>query len=191
MTKKSNKYTYVKLTSAWIYDPRIARKSDKEWRELLTAFVNNPDNWHYDSGCHPVRLEYVRLRKTIADKIFKRDKHICVYCGSTDNLEIDHINRNPKDNRKSNLRIVESYKNSVNKKIREGSTSGIIGVNWDKNRSKWMVRISYKNKTTTLGRFDNKNEAIKTRLKAELEYFGRDFAPQRHLFEEYGVGVNE
>ena len=30
-------------------------------------------------------------------------------------------------------------------------------------------------------------EAIRTRLKAELKYFGNEFAPQRHLFKKYGI----
>lgn len=43
-----------------------------------------------------------------------------------------------------------------------------------------------KEKTKTLGRFNNLSDAIKTRLKAEKEYYG-EFAPQRNLFEQYGV----
>lgn len=38
-----------------------------------------------------------------------------------------------------------------------------------------------------LGKFTEKEEAIRTRLKAELKYFGNEFAPQRHLFKKYGI----
>ncbi len=31
----------------------------------------------------------------------------------------------------------------------------------------------------------NKDEAIKNRLLAEIKFFGKEFAPQRHLFKEY------
>jgi len=37
-----------------------------------------------------------------------------------------------------------------------------------------------------IGLFDNKDDAIKARLKAEKKYFG-EFAPQRHLFEQYEI----
>ena len=37
-----------------------------------------------------------------------------------------------------------------------------------------------------LGCFSDKEIAIKVRLEAEAKYFG-DFAPQRHLFEQYGI----
>lgn len=44
--------------------------------------------------------------------------------------------------------------------------------------------LRYKQKS--LGKFINKKDAIVARLKAEKEYFG-EFAPQRRLFEEYGI----
>ena len=45
------------------------------------------------------------------------------------------------------------------------------------------------NKTKYLGSFKNKEGAIKARLEAEAKYFG-EFAPQRHLFEQYGININ-
>lgn len=42
------------------------------------------------------------------------------------------------------------------------------------------------NKEIYLGAFASKDDAIKTRLEAEAKHFG-EFAPQRHLFEEYGI----
>ena len=37
-----------------------------------------------------------------------------------------------------------------------------------------------------LGHFDNKDDAIRARLNAEVKYFG-EFAPQKHLYEQYGI----
>ena len=34
----------------------------------------------------------------------------------------------------------------------------------------------------------NQEDAIKARLKAELKYFG-EFAPQKHLFKQYGIAT--
>ena len=67
------------------------------------------------------------------------------------------------------------------------NNSGYIGVSWDKSRQKWSVRIQTGEKYASLGRFNNKEDAIKARLQGELQYFGLEFAPQRHLFEEYGI----
>ena len=98
----------------------------------------------------------------------------------------DHEDRNELNNRKYNLRECISIENSRNRNISLNNTSGFIGVCWDKNNSKWLSSIGVNRKTIYLGRFESKNDAICARLKAEQEYFG-DFAPQRHLFEEYGI----
>lgn len=45
------------------------------------------------------------------------------------------------------------------------------------------------NKTKYLGSFKNKEGAIKARLEAEAKYFG-EFAPQKHLFEQYGIKID-
>lgn len=47
-----------------------------------------------------------------------------------------------------------------------------------------QITVNYKNKR--LGVYQNKKDAIRARLKSEIEYFG-EFAPQRHLFKEYGI----
>lgn len=46
--------------------------------------------------------------------------------------------------------------------------------------------IDMNHKRINIGTFNDKNDAIIARLKAEKEYFG-EFAPQQHLFEEYGI----
>ena len=43
-------------------------------------------------------------------------------------------------------------------------------------------------KNIHLGVFEDKEDAIKERLNAEVKYFG-EFAPQTHLFKEYGIEV--
>lgn len=69
---------------------------------------------------------------------------------------------------------------------KKNNTSGFSGVSWDKERSKWVAYIVIDKKRKKLGRFDDKKDAIKTRLLAEEKYFG-EFAPQRHLFKEYSI----
>lgn len=82
-------------------------------------------------------------------------------------MEVDHINHNPADNRKENLRIVEHYKNITYSKTRTDNTSGRKGVYWDKSRQKWMASITYNKKTYYLGRFDDFEDAVKAREDAE------------------------
>lgn len=89
-----------------------------------------------------------------------------------DNVIIDHINGNPLDNRKCNLRIATPTQNNMNMKKRSDNISGYKGVGWQKKRNKWRARITINKKTIELGHFNTIEEAIKARQKAEEEYFG-------------------
>lgn len=98
----------------------------------------------------------------------------------------DHIDRNKRDNRKRNLRKCTPLENTRNASIRADNTSGFIGVSWDKSMSQWRVQIVVDGEDIRLGYFSNKIDAIVTRLRAEKQYF-KEFAPQRHLFEQYNI----
>ena len=98
----------------------------------------------------------------------------------------DHINRNPLDNRKENLRKCTTTENIQNSSLRNNNTSGIIGVSWNKNKNKWRARIVVNGQEKSLGYFVNKDDAIRIRLNAEAKYF-KEFSPQQHLFEQYGI----
>ncbi len=98
---------------------------------------------------------------------------------------IDHENRIKYDCRKNNLRFATNQENMMNKGLGSNNTSGVIGVSWSKEREKWEAYIR-KNKRKFLGYFYDFTEAVIARLTAEKELFG-EFAPQRHLFEQYGI----
>lgn len=101
-------------------------------------------------------------------------------------IEVDHENRNRKDNRKNNLRNCSHFENSRNKSISVLNKSGVTGVSWSKEKQCWQISITINFKQKHLGYNKNIENAIFIRLKAEKELFG-DFAPQRHLFEQYGI----
>jgi len=85
---------------------------------------------------------------------------------------VDHINRNPLDNRKVNLRICTSHENSMNASLSKNNTSGVNGVYWDKSKNKWCAEIKYNYKKIFIGRYDSLEKATEMRTKAELKYFG-------------------
>jgi hypothetical protein len=101
-------------------------------------------------------------------------------------LVIDHINRHPEDNRKENLRICNDSLNGQNKTIQKNNTTGIIGVSFNKRDNEFESYLTINNKKNNLGHSKKLDDAIYIRLKAEKEYFG-EFAPQRHLFKQYGI----
>lgn len=54
---------------------------------------------------------------------------------------IDHINRNPMDNRWKNLREANHSQNAYNMPIRKDNISGVKGVCWNKKAKKWKVDL--------------------------------------------------
>lgn len=98
----------------------------------------------------------------------------------------DHANRNTLDNRRENLRPATSTNNSQNRTRQRNNTSGFTGVCWNKKEQMWVARIGLNGKNKNLGCFTDKTEAIRCRLLAEAKYYG-EFAPQRHLFEQYEI----
>ncbi|MGA2915581.1 MAG: HNH endonuclease [Sedimentisphaerales bacterium] len=55
---------------------------------------------------------------------------------------VDHINRIKTDNRRSNLRIVNTRQNNLNRKLK--NNTGLIGVSVSKDRRSFFVRASYR-----------------------------------------------
>lgn len=101
-------------------------------------------------------------------------------------LVIDHKDRNKKNNKKNNLRIVTQQENTVNRSTNKNNEFGVAGVH--KNRSKsnpYGVTIGAKGRLFS-GYYPTLEEAIIARLTKEKELFG-DNAPQKHLFKEYGI----
>lgn len=101
----------------------------------------------------------------------------------------DHKDRNPFNNRKYNLREPGKCGNAQNHSLRKDNNTGVSGVHFDKRSGHYVARIQANNKRILLGQFASLNDAIKARLEAEIKYYG-EFAPQRHLFDEYNIGVD-
>lgn len=99
---------------------------------------------------------------------------------------IDHKNRNRLDNRKENLRQATMMQQAQNRSLQSNNTSGVVGVYYRKERDAWFAQITVNGITKTIKYTHNKDEAIRARLEAEKEYFG-EFAPQKHLFEQYKI----
>lgn len=132
---------------------------------------------------HVLINEYHRLETKIDKRIVAMSEVLGYkYC--------DHIDRNTLNNRKYNFRKATAQENNRNHSISRANTSKIIGVGWHKTLCKWQARIWISKQEIHLGYFDKKEDAIRARLLAEQKHF-KEFAPQRHLFEEYGIVAKE
>lgn len=93
---------------------------------------------------------------------------------------VDHINGNPLDNRKSNLRICTQQNNIWNKtKLSANNTSGVLGVYKDNrkgHKSNWIAEIKYNDIKIYLSAYINFEDAVYCRYFAEKLLF-KEFSP--------------
>lgn len=87
-------------------------------------------------------------------------------------FEIDHENNIRDDNRWCNLRPATSNQNRHNALIREDNTSGVKGVDWDKRRNKWRVRVKAFDKRHHVGYFTDIAEAEAAAIQKRNELHG-------------------
>lgn len=87
-------------------------------------------------------------------------------------VQVDHINLDKLDNRRTNLRFATGTQQRANTPLRRNNTSGFKGVSWDKDRRKWQATIRCNDKRYHLGRFDAIEEAAAAYDAAAIHFFG-------------------
>jgi len=86
--------------------------------------------------------------------------------------QIDHINRNPLDNRRENLREATARQNIANMALTKLNKSGVKGVFWNKRQNRWNAVIKDHGKVKHLGSFFCLRKAAQTYDKAAKEMHG-------------------
>jgi len=82
--------------------------------------------------------------------------------------EVDHIDRDPGNDRWANLRESDRTGNTQNRAIRSDNKSGAIGVRWNEQRGKWQVQVNH----VHIGLFNDFEEAIAARDAAARDLQG-------------------
>ncbi len=120
--------------------------------------------WYYNRSGYVVSGQY-RLNRVIMN------------CNDK-NFVVDHIDRNPKDNRKINLRICFQKNNTCNSSKRSNNSSGVTGIWKHKHRKNpyWYAEIMINSEKISLGKSLSFNEMVKRRLYAEWKYF-EEYSP--------------
>lgn len=90
--------------------------------------------------------------------------------GAAPGFVVDHINGNPIDNRRSNLRVVSFRENQQNLRLSAQNSSGFRGVTFDKARSKWVAQAKMNGKRVFIGRFGSIEEAAEATHKWRLKH---------------------
>lgn len=97
---------------------------------------------------------------------------------------IDHVDGNPNNNRKNNLRICKQSENVINKSFTSNNTSGFIGVSLRKQRGAYDPEIRKGNIRCHLGYTKTLQEAVYKRYIAEQLIFG-EFANEAEQNRKY------
>ena len=90
--------------------------------------------------------------------------------------DLDHINRDPRDNRPCNLRIATRSGNRYNSKNQRNNTSGYRGVSWKKETKKWQVSVQMNGRRKHLGYFEGLEEAARV-FDEHLKQVAGEFYP--------------
>lgn len=86
---------------------------------------------------------------------------------------VDHKDGNGLNNTRGNIKATTRSKNGRNRHgNRSDNKSGYAGVAYQTKAKKWKATIAYKGKQMYLGIFDNVEDAISARKKAERKYWG-------------------
>jgi len=115
--------------------------------------------WHA-SAITPPNNAYANHTLLANGKRFRVLMHRLII-GAPPDAMVDHINGNPLDNRRSNLRLCDRYTNMANRKCSILSTTGIKGVSYEPRvkYKPWRARLRYHNKSYSLGGYATAKEA--------------------------------
>ena len=143
---------------------KFAFVDDEDYKRLMAM-----GSWMYHRG-YAIRSKRVKKNGKWASDVIRMHRLII---DIPDGLEVDHINLNKSDNRRSNLRICTRTENIINRLVQRNNSSGFKGVVWHKRIEKFQARIGVGKKRLHLGYFDNALDAAKAYNNSAKQYHGQ------------------
>ena len=169
----------VKLTQQFVreafdYDPETGvltrRRLDRRW------FRRDQDWRDYNRRWAGLEVGGVTSSKYVQVTILGEQAlyvHRVIWLWMTGDWpdEIDHRDRDRRNNKWSNLREVSHTENGRNQRMRKNNTTGVTGVYRTKQRKFWAsIGSSRAGNFKYLGRFDTLGEAGEARRMAQEQY---------------------
>ena len=153
-------------------DYRIIYGSKNE--EILVDIEDYEYLNQFSWNCYGGYARTFRRRKEDGYKLRSNTIHRLIL--NNPKLDVDHINGNKLDNRRSNLRLATPLENNRNqKKIVKRCSSKYKGVVYHSRDLKWQAQIRIEGKRLFLGYFKCEEEAALAYNKAAIEHH-KEFA---------------
>lgn len=119
--------------------------------------------WYYSSG-------YAKRYDKRGRSLIRIHREILEHYGhNISGMHVDHIDGNPLNNIKSNLRIATHSQNLSNRGKPISNTSGYKGVSWNKGGKFYEAYITVNKKRIRLGYYDNPEHAARVYDLAAIE----------------------
>jgi hypothetical protein len=129
---------------------------------MQTFLVDDGDSYLLSMKWSITREGYARLTVPLNGERFIHR----IIAGAQPGEEVDHIDRNTLNNKRSNLRIATRQQQGFNRGLFKNNTTGYKGVSF--HRGKWQASIRVNGILEYLGRFttpEKASEAYQKRLK--------------------------
>lgn len=156
-------------------------KFDKDYAYIYVKGLDKPaiidiedydkvKNYHWNR----TTLNYINSKIYTNGKVITIPLHRLIMGIEKENNKVivDHIDGNPLNNSKSNLRICSQKENCWNRGLKSTNTSGVTGVRREHKGNTWHAEIMVNYNIINLGNYKDFNEAVKARKKAEIKYYG-------------------
>jgi hypothetical protein len=144
----------------------------------LTTVIDQVDislcqyNWYATKEIRPCRHTGTSQASTQVDIFLHREILERVLGRELKTGEfVDHIDSNPLNNVRSNLRLASGAENAKNRKLNASSTSGFKGVT--KKGDKWRAQIQSDKRKMDLGSYSTPEEAHRAYCEAAKKLHGR------------------
>jgi hypothetical protein len=130
---------------------------------LLSAFDWVINNKGYARTRQKHNGQHLFLHKIVAERM-----------GLRRNSEVDHIDNNPLNNTRINLREADRSQQCANRRMSAHNTSGFKGVSFDKRRkaNPWKAVITIDRKYISLGSFSSPEAAARAYDEAAVKQWG-------------------
>jgi hypothetical protein len=163
-------FDYVPETGELVWKQKLSR-NDKGQVGAVAGVVNNRGRRHIK----------------VDGKLYLGHRIVFLYHHGYLPKSIDHIDRNPLNNKIDNLRECTQSQNIINATKRSKCTSIYKGVHWNKN-GKWQSSIAINGKQIYLGSFNEESDAAQAYNLAAEQYFG-EFAHFNGLPDSQAYGI--